>query len=251
MNYIRIVMIAVTLAMAAFTQLHTQPVAETLTVDTLCYLGKGIAGEAGGAYFLPDGNIIALWKGRPLILDSKSGEVIRQLDALSTGFAGAPKLSPDGTKLAATITGPKFTVWDVPSGKILTTLENVKGYCFSSDSRKLYVCGGNSSGLGAIRVLDVNTFEEVERFGTFVSGLRMDISSDDQTIAISVYKTPNGEYDKKVNQVVLLNLNDKKNFSIIETLEESVKSMEFSPDGKQIAFLHEGSSFDDIYIYII
>ncbi|MEI6092023.1 MAG: T9SS type A sorting domain-containing protein [bacterium] len=242
--------LAVAILLATFTQLHAQPVAETLTVDTLCYLGKNVAGEAGGAYFLPDGNIIVSWKDTPLIIDAKTGETFRSLESCNSDFVINAKVSKDGKRLAAIKGGSYLVVWDIITGKVLKTFGNVNGYCITHNSEQLYIIGGNSSGLGAVRVLDMNTLEEIERFGSFPSGFHIDISPDGQTLALSVHKTPDNEYDKMTNQIVLINLNDKKNYTIVETLLSGVKSMEFSPDGKQIAFLHESSSYEDIYIYI-
>ena len=62
------------------TMVQAQPNVPTLEVDTLVNLGKSEIAQAGGALFLPDGNIIALWKSIPHVIDSKTGEVIRKLE---------------------------------------------------------------------------------------------------------------------------------------------------------------------------
>ena len=47
----------------------------------MTYLGKTGYCEAGGALFLPDGNIIALWKCIPHIIDGKTGWICKPNDA--------------------------------------------------------------------------------------------------------------------------------------------------------------------------
>ena len=99
---------AVLFVSAAMAQ--AQPNVPILEVDTLCYLGKDEPGKAGGALFLPDGNIIALWNARPIIIDSKSGEIIRKLDSCASEEIGDIRLSPDGTKFVATKVGPTIVI---------------------------------------------------------------------------------------------------------------------------------------------
>jgi len=233
---------------AAFTPLWTQPNVETLTVDTLCYLGKEALGKSAGAQFLPDGNIIALWNDTPLIIDSKTGEILRRLDSLKEQEVQHPRISPDGRYLIA-YSWKGTAIWEVQSGKIIKFIGNANDYRFSPDGTKLYVCGGNSSKLGAIRVFDINTFEEIERFGSFSSGMIMDISPDGQTLAVSAYRKPDNEYDKKTNLVILIDLKDKTKYTVLETLEPQVYSMVFSPDGKTIAYAYVGRT-PDVYICI-
>ena len=50
--------------------------------------------------------------------------------------------------------------------------------------------------------------------------------------------------------MILIDLKDKTKYTVLETFDPQVNSMEFSPDGKQIAFLHYGQSLEDVYIYI-
>ncbi|MEI6092025.1 MAG: T9SS type A sorting domain-containing protein, partial [bacterium] len=59
-----------------------------------------------------------------------------------------------------------------------------------------------------------------------------------------------GSSDTQTNQVVLINLNDKKNYTVVEPAGSGFLSMQFSPDGKRIASLHTGGNPSDIYIYI-
>ncbi|MEI6090012.1 MAG: T9SS type A sorting domain-containing protein [bacterium] len=233
---------------AAITQLQAQPAVETINVDTLAYLGKGVAGEAGGAFFLPDGNIIALWKDTPLIIDSKSGEILRTLESCNSESVGRAKVSKDGKRFIATKMGPELVIWDVETGKILTNSGNIHGYCFSPDGTKLYISGGNPNNYGAIRVVDMNTLEEIERFGKFSSGFLIDISPDGQTIVAYVTKEHN-QSDPITSQIVQINLNDKKNYTVVETMEPGIKSLQFSPDGKQIALLYDNGNYIYIYIY--
>lgn len=231
---------------------QSQPIATTINVDTLAYLGKGEAGEAGGAYFLPDGTILALWKGRPLILDSKSGEIIRNLDALPSGFAAAPKLSPDGTKLVTRITESQMAIWDVPSGKIIKQFNYQIGwFCFSPDGAKLYVTLPNKEdNPGHLIIIDMVTLQEIERvkYSNLTWADKVDITPDGQTLAVIAGKKVN---DKFYNQLILINLNDKKNCTVVETVEPSFQSLEFSPDGKQIASLYDDGNHIYIYIYNI
>lgn len=253
MNYIRIILIAVTLTITAFTPLWTQPNVETLTVDTLCYLGKEALGQSGGALFLPDGNIIALWWGQPLIIDSKTGEVIRKLDSCNTEIVDLPLLTPDGTKLLTRITGAQMAIWDIPTGKIIKIFNfDIGWFCISPDGQKLYTTEPDKSNdKGAVTIYDLNTYRRVERFCDhgFTFGSRIAISPDGQTLAVSVEKQPDNEYDKKTNQVILIDLKDKTKYTVLETFEPGVYSMDFSPDGKQLTFGYGGPNANK-YIYI-
>ncbi|MEI6091948.1 MAG: hypothetical protein WCR42_15950, partial [bacterium] len=79
--YYKKLVLAVAILLAAFilpgAVVKTQPNVPTITVDTLCDLSKTVQGEASGAFFLPDGNIIAVKGDTPYIIDSKSGEILR------------------------------------------------------------------------------------------------------------------------------------------------------------------------------
>ena len=242
-----LLIVAVLIITAAMAQ--AQPNVPILEVDTLAYLGKTESGNSGGALFLPDGNIIALWNARPLIIDSKTGVIIRKLDSCASESVSEPQLSPDGTKFVATKMGPTFVIWDVPSGKIIKEMKNVNDYRFSPDGTKLYICGGNSSGLGAVRVYDANTFEEIERFGAVSSGWKMDLSPDGMMIGMASYRKPYNDSDTKTNQVILIDLKDKTKINVLETLEPQVYSMDFSPNGKQVTFVYGGPNANT-YIYI-
>ncbi|MEI6092027.1 MAG: WD40 repeat domain-containing protein, partial [bacterium] len=215
MCYKKILIVAAVL-IAAFTQLQAQPAVATINVDALTNLAKTGGGEAGGALFLPDGNIIALWKGRPLIVDSKSGEIIRNLDALASGFASSPEVTKDGTRLVTKVTGPKLAVWDIQSGKIIHQIDyDISYFCLSPDGTKLFVTLPNKAEHpGIISIYDMITFKEIETLSYFSlkSAYSIDISPDGLTLAVSVGKTPNGSSDTQTNQVVLINLNDKENY---------------------------------------
>ncbi len=245
---IKRLLIFAAIVLATVLQAQSQPNVPTLQVDTLCNLGKTIPGEASGAYFLPDGNIIAVIRDTPLIVDSKSGEILRRLDSLIGQDVQCPKVSPDGRYLIA-FTYKGTAVWDILSGKILKFIGNTTDYCFSPDGTKLYVIGGNPNSFGAVRIYDMNTLEEVERFCSATGGIWMDISPDGNSLVVSVQKKPNASNDKKTSQLILVNLNDKKNYTAVETLQSQIYFMEFSPDGKQIAFLYNDGN-NDHYIYI-
>jgi WD40 repeat protein len=248
MKVLKILIVAAVL-IAAFTQLRAIPDVPILQVDTLVNLSKTGGGEAQGALFLPDGNIIAIWKGRPMIIDSKSGEIIRNLDALPSGYASDPKITKDGTRLITRVTGPELAIWDIPSGKIIKQFKFQVGWCcISPDGTKLYITLPNKNdNPGTIAVYDMATFEEIERlsYTSVTWGSQIDISPDGQTLAVSVGYKVNETFS---NKFILINLNDKQNYTTIESLKLQINSMEFSPDGKQVAFLYNGP--DDIYIYI-
>ena len=237
------------------TMAMAQPNVPTLNVDTLTNLGKTGGGEAGGALFLPDGNIIALWKGRPLIIDSKSGGIIRNLDALPSGFASSPEITSDGTKLVTKVSGPKLAVWDIQSGKIIHQIEyDISYFCLSPDGTKLFITLPNKAEHpGLIAIYDMITFKEIETlsYSGLKSAYSIDISPDGQTLAISVEKTPNGSSDTQTNQVVLINPNDKKKYTVVEPSGSGFLTMQFSPDGKRIASLYNDGNHIYIYIYMI
>ncbi|MEI6090876.1 MAG: WD40 repeat domain-containing protein, partial [bacterium] len=210
------VVLAMAILLAAFTPLLAIPDVPILQVDTLTNLAKTGGGEAQGALFLPDGNILAIWKGRPMIIDSKSGETIRNLDALSSGYASDPKINRDGTRLVTKVTGPKLAVWDIQSGKIIHQIDyDISYFCLSQDGTKLFITLPNKAEHpGLIVIYDMITFQEIERlsYGGLQTAFSIDISPDGQTLAVSVDKTPDGSSDTQTNQVVLINLNDKENY---------------------------------------
>ncbi|MEI6091590.1 MAG: T9SS type A sorting domain-containing protein [bacterium] len=244
------IVLAAAVLIAAFTPLWAIPDVPILQVDTLVNLSKTGGGEAGGSLFLPDGNIIAIWKGRPMIIDSKSGEIIRNLDALSSGYASDPKITKDGTKLITRVSGPELAIWDIPSGKIIKQFKFQVGWCcISPDGTKMYVTLPNKNdNPGTIAVYDMATFEEIERlsYQSMTWGDKIDISPDGQTLAVSVGYKINDTFN---NKFILINLNDKKNYTTIESLKLVINSMEFSPDGKKVAF-HYNDGNGDNYIYI-
>ncbi|MEI6091254.1 MAG: T9SS type A sorting domain-containing protein [bacterium] len=248
--YIRFIYILTLLALGTVAQTQSQPNLPAINVDTLCNLGLNKAEKAKGAFFLSDGNIITILNKTPLIIDSKTGAILRQLDSLSDPVVVFPKLSKDGRYLiASSLQG--LAIWDVVTGKIIKIITNASGYCFSNDGSKLYVTTANSDNLGTVNVYDMNTLEPIERFGALVSGLYIDISPDDQKLALSAIKAPESENDLKTNQVILINLNDKSSLTVLETLELQANSIKFSPDSKQIAFLHSGKEEYLNYIYIM
>ncbi|MEI6091169.1 MAG: T9SS type A sorting domain-containing protein [bacterium] len=247
----KLILLIVAIAIAAFTPLRAIPDAPILQVDTLVDLSKTGGGEAGGALFLPDGNIIALWKSIPHVIDSKTGEVIRRMDTVHSSTVFNPKLTKDGTKLVAISEGLKLNVWDVPSGKIIfQTKKEIMSFCISPDGTKMYITlPNNTDNPRIIAVYDMATSEEIERlaYPNMTFGYHIDISPDGQTLAVSVGKKINDNTD---NQFILINLNDKQNYTTIESLQMQIYSMEFSPDGKQIAFRYDNGNGENYnYIY--
>ncbi|MEI6091269.1 MAG: T9SS type A sorting domain-containing protein [bacterium] len=250
-NYIRFIFLAFFFTAVL---VQAQPNVPTINVDTLWNGGFTSAGT-GGALFTPDGNSVIVMKNfsldpersTPIILDAKTGKIIRFLDTLKN-YSFKVKISKDGTKLVVLTMGPELTIWDIPTGKIIKSLGNIRDYCLSPDGTKLYICGGNPNHLGAIRVVDLSTFEEIERFCSVASGYYMDISPDGQIIALSASRESSGS-DNKDSQVILININDKNNYTVIET-GQAYMSMNFSPDGKQIAISHTGGNPSDLFIFI-
>jgi WD40 repeat protein len=249
MFYNKLILVAVLMLTATLAQ--AQPNVPISDVDTLCYLGKGIAGEAGGAFFLPDGNIIALWKGIPTVIDSKTGTIIRNLEELPNQNVDFPALSADGRYFVA-YSKKGTAIWDVNTGKVIKFITVANGYAFSPDGSKMYCTAENDSkDPGIIIEYDMNTLERIDRFchDDFKAGDHIAISPDGQTLAVSLYKPQDNPYDEKTNQVILIDLKDKTKYTVLETLEPTIKSMEFSPDGKQLTFVYNGGN-GNVYIYI-
>jgi WD40 repeat protein len=249
MKVLKILIVAAVL-LTAFTQLQAIPDAPILQVDTLVNLSKTGGGVAGGALFLPDGNIIALWKSIPHVIDSKTGEVIRRMDTVHSSLLHEPRLTINGLRLGGISMGPKLNVWDVPSGKIIfQTIKKMMSFCFSPDGTKMYVTLPNDAdNPGTIVIYDMATFEEIDRlsYPNMTWGSQIDISPDGQTLAVSVGYKVNDTFS---NKFILINLSDKQNYTTIESLKLQINSMEFSPDGKQVAFVYNGADGEN-YIYI-
>jgi WD40 repeat protein len=252
MKVLRIIIVAAVL-IAAITQLQAQPNVPILEVDTLVYLGKTEIGKAAGAFFLPDGNIIAVWKGRPLIIDSKSGEIIRKLDSIPmiSGYNAKSKITKNGLYLFVE-SAIGLAICERSSGHIIKYLDDVVNFCLSADDTKLYTTVNKRvDDPGLIIEYNIPTFERVDRFlsQNLLASAFIAASPDGKTLALSVYKKPANEYDKATNQVILIDLKDKTKYTVLETLEPTVYSLEFSPDGKQLTFLYVGPNLN-IYIYI-
>ncbi|MEI6091270.1 MAG: T9SS type A sorting domain-containing protein [bacterium] len=250
-NYIRFIFLAFFFSVALA---QAQPNVPTINVDTLWNGGFTSAGT-GGALFTPDGNSVIVMKNfsldpersTPIILDAKTGKIIRFLDTLKS-YSSKVKISKAGTKLVVGTMGPNLTIWDIPTGKIIKSFGNIRDYCISPDGTKLYISGGNPNHYGAIRVVDMTTFEEIERFCSVASGYYMDISPDGQMIALSASRESSWG-DNKDSQVILININDKNNYIVVDAFPFGAISMEFSPNGQQIAFLYNKSD-SNIFIEI-
>jgi WD40 repeat protein len=226
-----------------------------LTVDTLVYLGKTENKEAKGAFFLPDGNIIAVWGDTPLILDSKSGKVLRRLDSLPNKDLANPQVSKDGLYLMVESI-PGLAFYDLQSGHILKYVTDIVDYHLTLDGRKMYATVSYDKNTpGLIVEYDMANLKQTDRFCNNLLGAGpLAISPDGQTLAVSVSTTAEVKPGEKTNQVILINLNDKNSYTVLETLEPSVYSMEFSPDGKHLMYLYDNTmtgTDEHIVIYTI
>ena len=105
--------------------------------------------------FSPDGGTLAWGSGSAMLLDTRSGDLTKTLKPV-IGYVIAVAFSPDGRTLAGAgadtlapgVGNPcngRVTLWDVPTGKILRTLEGPTGFAqevaFSPDGR-MVAAGG-------------------------------------------------------------------------------------------------------------
>jgi len=119
--------------------------------------------------FSPDGRILAIGSGNEIVLYDFTGwvesGVMRELGRLSghTGSLIAAHFSPSGKYLATGATDHSAKIWDVATGRTLTTLEGnenwVRDVEFSLDESMLVTAGAD----GTVRAyyLDPDTLSEV------------------------------------------------------------------------------------------
>ncbi len=129
---------------------------------------------AAGVAFSPDGKLLAMCAGHDSNFRMPGGIKLWDLatNTERTPFAGAkvPALSvafsPDGKLLASSSpTAPSVNVWDVSSGKLVTTVQDsasVRHLAFSPDGKLLATGHGQGSrrGNGSVQFWDTTTWKE-------------------------------------------------------------------------------------------
>ncbi len=128
------------------------------------------------------------------------------------------------------------------------TCDNVgtaTGVLFLPDGKTIYCTKWNDeTNPGVVAEYDINTLELKSVFcdNEFHSAGDITISPDGQTLAVEVFKDSENESDLKTTQVILIDLTDKTKYTVIESLEPTVYTMTFSPNGKNLAFAYVGAT---------
>ncbi len=184
---------------------------------------KGTGAWPQSVAFSPDGATLACGNGEALVFDTRTGKLKKALKPVtSSGITVA--FSPDGRTLAgagsdtagvavgALGASGRVTLWDVPTGTVLRTLEGpterARRVAFSPDGRTV-VAGGTGP---------------AKKPGDLLSNRR----------------TP-----KKASEVRLWDVATGNLIWTMEGESEAVFSLAFSPDGRSLAFCDQG------YVYII
>jgi WD40 repeat protein len=179
--------------------------------------------------------------------DARDGKELRvQIDGFPAGVA---TFSHDGGQLVMAFSGvrpenkiPSGTVklWDVASGKELLSLkgheQQIESLALSSDG-KLLAAGGTTTGGTTIKVWDAKTGKDLYTFGG-LSGEAMctAFSSDDKRLAVGTRNFADQVQAGGIRgEVHFWELMTGKNVATWKPHGQYVRTLAYSPDGKQLA----------------
>lgn len=183
---------------------------------------KGFSAIVTSLAFSPKDNGLAIGDvdGKILIADSRSGRLLRVLDAAAA--VNALAFSPDGTRLAAATDDPLVAVWDVASGKRVMELAGhtytVWDVAFSRDGRYLATAGED----GAVILRDASTGKETQRLRGSDYVLGIDFGPDGRLAAATG------------DEVRVWDLSTGL-FQILRGHKQGVWDVAFSPNGEYLA----------------
>ena len=233
---------------------------ETGLVTTVSFSPDGTVLASGTGSIITDGNDIHLW-------DLDTGEEIQYLSAEDVGSRSVA-FSPDGSNL---VSGGEANIklWDAQTLSLIYTIEEdviedikLEFLGFSSDATRLISVQSD----GIIRIIDVNTGQEIQEISEFSwEGTPHTISPDGtklvsvRSIFIYLYDLSSGEqiqqfigHTKEVNSVefspngslLLSGADDQvmrlwdvktgREIQVFSSHDEEVSNVKFFPDGKKL-----------------
>ena len=149
-----------------------------------------------------------------------------------TDYLDSVSFSPDGKTLASGSGDNTIKLWDVATGKEITTLEGhsagVNRVIFSPDGKTL----ASGSGDKTIKLWDVATGKQITTLNRHSDNVEsVSFSPDGKTLA-------SGSWDKTIK---LWDVATGKEITTLNRHSDKVRSVSFSPDGKTLA----SGSFDN------
>jgi WD40 repeat protein len=190
-------------------------------VDTLAYGPDGTRIASAG-----DLAWVHVW-------DAATGRELRTFAGGSDRAVEAAAFGRDGTRLIG-VTGNEILVWDVATGKMLSSHRNPKG-AFSA-SKLILSSDGSRSALGlldgTVQVLDVDSGKDLVQF----SGRDADLEGLNRTIHSMAFSADGGQLaaGDLDGWVRLFNLEERKyvgTFGSAEQRQGRAKSLAFNPKG--------------------
>jgi WD40 repeat protein len=201
---------------------------------------RSISASESTVAFSPDGKRLAARDIADIkVFDAETGAVLRTLPGAGDADISALAFHPDSQRLAGNAVGKTIKIWDVNSGRELTTLaaqpDHVKKLTFSSDGSFLVsACFGFR---GQVKVWDLATAQaRLTLPGPDFPGcaLQMALSPDDQRLALveRQYSHPG-----KDSQPTMVRIRDRVTGQVTATLRgegSNITRLEFTADGRRL-----------------
>lgn len=170
------------------------------------------------AIFSPDERLIASCSDDEVrLFESSTGRLVHILEG-HTSVINSISFSPDGLLIASSSDDKTIKIWDVRTAKLLYTFIDtswVFSIEFSKDSKRVL-----SASLDSVKIWDIRSGNVIQAH----SGERVATYSPDGGLVASVYK----------NMIKVWNPQTGSNVLHIEGHDNTINSLAFSPNGKQL-----------------